>query len=78
MKNKERIIYGFSITVVIYAIAQIVSFNFKLNNDFIHDVFTTQTIFLILSFLAIYVFRKHLSYNICLNLRKYLSHSVLE
>jgi len=64
MKNKERIIYGFIITIVIYAIAQIVSVNFKLNNDFIPDAFITLTIFLILSVLAIYVFRKHMSYNI--------------
>jgi membrane protease YdiL (CAAX protease family) len=64
MKNKERIIYGFIITAVIYAIAQIVSVNFKLNIDFIPDAFITLTIFLILSVLAIYVFRKHMSYNI--------------
>ena len=64
MKNKERIIYGFIITIVIYAIAQVVSFNLKLNNDFIPDAFITLTIFLILSVLAIYVFRKHMSYNI--------------
>jgi membrane protease YdiL (CAAX protease family) len=64
MKNKERIIYGFIITIVIYAITQVVSFNFKLNNDFIPDDFIRLTIFLILSVLAIYVFRKHMSYNI--------------
>lgn len=64
MKNKERIIYGFIITALIYAIAQIVGVNFKLNNDFIPDDFIRLTIFLILSVLAIYVFRKHMSYNI--------------
>ena len=64
MKNKERIIYGFIITIIIYTLAQIIGFNFKLNNDFIPDAFITQTIFLILSVLAIYFMRKHLSYNI--------------
>lgn len=45
MKNKERIIYGFIITALIYAIAQIVGVNFKLNNDFIPDDFIRLTIF---------------------------------
>lgn len=64
MKNKERIIYGFIITIVIYAIAQFVSFNFNLNSDFIPQVFLTQTLFLVLSVFAIIILRKHLRYNI--------------
>ena len=64
MKNRERIIYGFIITAVIYTIAQIVSFNYNLNNEFIPNVFLTLTIILVLSVLAIYFLRKHLSYNI--------------
>ncbi|NOQ27322.1 MAG: CPBP family intramembrane metalloprotease [Bacteroidales bacterium] len=64
MKNKERIIYGFIITIVIYAIAQFVSFNFNLNSDFIPQAFLTHTSFLLLSVLAIYFLRKHLSYSI--------------
>ena len=62
MKNKQRIIYGFSVTVIIYIIAQFVNFNF--NSDFIPQAFLTYTIFLVLSAFAIFVLRKNLSYNI--------------
>lgn len=62
MRNIERIIYGISITVIIYMIAQFVSFNF--NSDFIIETFLKQTIFLVLSAFAIIILRKHLSYNI--------------
>jgi membrane protease YdiL (CAAX protease family) len=66
MKNKERIIFGLIITAVIYAIAQIVSANFKLNIKLLPDIFVTLTIFWVLSALAIFIFRKHLSYTISL------------
>ena len=62
MKNRERIIYGFIITVVIYVIAQFIGFNY--NSDFIPQAFLTHTTFLLLSVLAIYLLRKHLSYSI--------------
>lgn len=62
MKNKERIIYGFSVTIIIYIIAQFVNFN--LNSDFITQTFLKLTILLVLSVFAIIILKKHLSYSI--------------
>ncbi len=72
MKNTERIIYGLIITAVIFMTANFFGSKLNLNIDFIANTFSTHTIMLLLSVIAIYVLRANLNYNISLPKFKYI------
>jgi len=64
MKKKERIIYGLIITLLIFLIANLIGKKLILNVAFITGSFSTHTIMLFLSIIAIFIFRTKLSYNL--------------
>lgn len=64
MKNFERIIYGLVITIIIFLTAYAIGHKIHLNNSFISDSFMSLSIMLILTAIAIFVFRKNVSYRI--------------
>jgi membrane protease YdiL (CAAX protease family) len=66
MKNKERIIYGFIITIFIFLIANILGDIITLNVPFITDTFYTHTIMIILTTLVLLVFKTKMTYNLTL------------
>ena len=66
MKNKERIIYGLLITLMIFVTAKIISSKVPLNSDLIPDSFISLTVMLLLSIIAINVMRKYLTYKFSL------------
>jgi membrane protease YdiL (CAAX protease family) len=66
MKKKESVIYGLIITVVIYLTAFIVGKKFQFNVDFIKDSFGSYTTMLLLSIIAIFVFKNNVNYSISL------------
>jgi len=66
MKNKQRIIYGLIITIIIYAIAVFIGGKLHLDNNFFPNSFITHTLMLLLSIAAIYIFKKEVNYKISL------------
>jgi membrane protease YdiL (CAAX protease family) len=64
MKDGEKVYYGISITVVIFAISAFIGKIFYLKNSFLTSSFGTHSLMLILSLLAIYVFSKNMNYII--------------
>ena len=66
MKKNEIVIYGLIITLVIYLTAIFVGNKFQLNVDFIADTFVTHTTMLLLSIIAIFVFKNKVNYSISL------------
>lgn len=66
MKNIERLIYGITISVVIFLIATQTGILLNFKTDFIPSSFLTHSIMLILSIGVIYFLRKNVQYNISL------------
>lgn len=66
MKNKERLIYGTTISVVIFLIATQTGSMLDFKTDFIPGSFLTHSIMLILSLGGIYFLRKNVKYSISL------------
>lgn len=66
MKNKERLIYGIIISVVIFLIATQTGIILNFKTDFIPSSFLTHSIMLILSIGVIYFLRKNIKYRISL------------
>jgi uncharacterized protein len=64
MKNNERIIYGFIITIVIFLTATFLGSKIHLNSTLISDSFVTHSIMLLLSVIAIFAMKKDLNFNI--------------
>lgn len=64
MKNKEKAIYGIGITVVIFAVSTFIGKLFHINTGFLTSSFSTHTLMLILSIIAIYIFSKQINYVI--------------
>ena len=66
MKNNERVIYGITITIVIFLIANIIGSKVHLGINFIAPSFVTHTIMLMLSIFAIILLKNKLTYRISL------------
>jgi len=66
MKNKERLIYGITISVVIFLIATQTGIILNFKTDFIPSSFLTHSIMLLLSIGVIYLLRKNVEYKISL------------
>lgn len=66
MKNTERLVSGIAITVVIYFLSLFIGRILKFDNVFIVSSFSTHTIMLILSIIAIILMKNNLKYNISL------------
>ncbi len=66
MKNSERLIYGLTITIAIFLISIFSEMKFHCNIDFIPNSFVSNSLTLLLSIIAIYVFRKDVNYKISL------------
>jgi len=66
MRDKQRIIYGLIITIIIYAIAVFTGSKSYLDNNFFPNSFITHTLMLLLSIIAIYIFKKDVNYKIAL------------
>ncbi len=64
MKNKERIIYGLTITIVVFAIATFTGSKLPLGIDFLTDNFVTHSFMLLLSIVAIYSLKQYVNYKI--------------
>lgn len=64
MKNSERIIYGLAITAAIFFIAVFSTNWIRLPQGFIPGSFVTHTLMLLLSIVAIWVFKKRIGFNL--------------
>ena len=66
MKNKERIIYGLLITIIVFAIATFTGSKLHLDIDFFPNSILTHSLMLLLSIVAIYGFKKDVNYKFSL------------
>ena len=66
MKNIERIVYGLTITIVIFLTALFAGREIHLDSNFIASTFPTHTAMIIFSLVAMILLKKNLTYNISL------------
>ncbi len=66
MKTTEQTIYGIAISIVIYLVALFIGRILQFENAFIVSSFSTHTIMLLLSVIAIILFKKNFKYTVSL------------
>lgn len=64
MKNSERILYGLTITIVVFLIATFTGSKIHFNIDFIPNSFVTHSLMLGLSIALIYGLKRYVNYKI--------------